>query len=325
MVEGYRIVVRATGGPEVLEREDIRFPEPGPGELLIETESVGLNFIDTYHRNGLYPLPLPFTLGAESAGRIVAMGDGVDGFDGFEIGERVGCVQGGSAYATHRIIQSAQAVHLPATIPSEVAAAMMLKGFTASYLAEDLIALKRGDVALVHSAAGGVGSILVPWLMDKGVTVVAHAGTPEKAATVRATHALSCPFDDLPQALRDATGGRAADVVYDGVGAASWHASLACLRPRGLMVSFGNASGAVPPILLTDLMSAGSLFVIRPTMGDFLATPDMLQTTANRLFERIERGIVVPRIGQRYPLSEAAEAHRALEARETTGSTVLTI
>lgn len=320
MVKGYRIVVRATGGTDVLERENMRFPEPGPGELLIETEAVGLNFIDTYHRTGLYPLPLPFTPGSESAGKIVAIGAGIDGF---RIGERVGSVQGGAAYATHRTIQAAHAVRLPESISSETAAATMLKGFTSSYLAEDLIALKPGDVALVHSAAGGVGSILVPWLMDKGVTVVAHAGTPEKATSVSASHSLSCPFDALPAALRDATGGRAADVVYDGVGAAAWEASLACLKPRGLMVSFGNASGPVPPVTLTDLMKAGSLFVIRPTMGDFIATPEMLATTAGRLFERIERGILVPHIGQRYALTDVAESHRALEARETTGSTLL--
>jgi NADPH:quinone reductase len=322
MVEGYRIVVRATGGPNVLEREDMRFPDPGPGELLIETEAIGLNFIDMYHRTGLYPLPLPFTPGSESAGRVVAVGTGVEDF---ATGDRVGCVQGGSAYATHRTIKAAHAVRLPGGISAEVAAATMLKGFTSSYLAEDLIDLRQGDIALVHSAAGGVGSILVPWLMDKGVTVVAHAGTAEKAASVPASHVLSCPFDALPDALREATGGRAADVVYDGVGADAWDASLQCLRPRGLMVSFGNASGPVPPIMLTDLMKAGSLFVIRPTMGDFIATPDLLAKTASRLFDRIEPGIIVPRIGQRYALADAAEAHRALEARETTGSTLLTV
>lgn len=322
MVQGYRIVVRSTGGTDVLEREDMPFPEPGPGELLIENEAIGLNFIDTYHRTGLYPLPLPFTPGSESAGKVLAIGPGVEGF---ETGDRVGCVQGGAAYATHRTIHAAHAVRLPEGVSTHAAAATMLKGFTASYLAEDLMALKPGDIALVHSAAGGVGSILVPWLMDKGVTVIAHVGTPEKAAGVIAAHVLSCPFDALPEALREATGGRAADVVFDGVGAAAWDASLACLRPRGLMVSFGNASGPVPPVLLTDLMKAGSIFVVRPTMGDFIATPEMLETTASRLFSRIERGIVVPRIGQRYALTDVAEAHRALEARETTGSTLLTL
>ncbi|PEQ12131.1 quinone oxidoreductase [Novosphingobium sp. PC22D] len=320
MFKGYRIVVRQPGGPEAMEREDTEFAGPGPGELLMESEAIGLNFIDTYHRSGLYPLPLPFTIGSESAGTILAVGHGVTGF---APGDRIGCVQGGSAYATHRIVKAAQAVRLPDGISSEVAAATMLKGFTASYLVEDIPDLKAGDIALVHSAAGGVGSLLVPWLMDKGVVVVAHSGSAEKASRVAATHSLCVPLEELPQALREATGGRGADVVYDGVGAASWNTSLACLRKRGLMVSYGNASGPVAPINLIDLMKAGSISVIRPTMFDFVETPEMLATTAGRLFDRLERGVVSARIGQRFALTDAPAAHRAIEARETTGSTVL--
>ncbi|VWX53729.1 quinone oxidoreductase [Novosphingobium sp. 9U] len=320
MVDGYRLVIREHGGPEAITREDTRFADPGRSELLIETEAVGLNFIDVYYRTGLYQAPLPMTLGSESAGRVIAIGQGVDGF---KPGDRVGCAQGEGAYATHRTIKAGQAVRLPDAISSEVAAASMLKGFTACYLAEDIIPLKAGDVALVHSAAGGVGSLLVPWLRDKGVIVVGHAGTPEKAAGIDADHALSCSFEELPTALLQATGGRKADVVFDGVGKASWSASLACLRKRGLMVSYGNASGAVPPVALTDLMRAGSVMVIRPTLADYIATPDDLAHTAQRLFDRIERGVVKPVIGQRFALSDAADAHRALEARETTGSTVL--
>jgi NADPH2:quinone reductase len=320
MVDGYRLVVRSFGGPEVIEREDCSFPEPGAGELLIATDAVGLNFIDVYYRTGLYPSELPLTLGSEGAGRVIATGADVEGFTP---GDRVGCAQGNGAYATHRLIKAAQAVRLPDAISSETAAASMLKGFTACYLAEDIIALKAGDLALVHSAAGGVGSLLVPWLRDKGVIVVAHAGTPEKASSVTADHALSCTFEELPQALLEATGGRKADVVYDGVGNASWRASLACLRRRGLMVSYGNASGPVPPVALTDLMRAGSLMVIRPTMGDYIGTPQDLAHTAERLFDRIARGVVTPAIGQRFALADAAEAQRALEARKTTGSTVL--
>jgi len=320
MVQGYRLVVHAHGGPDAIEREDYTFPEPAAGELLIESEAVGLNFIDVYYRTGLYPAPLPLPLGSESAGRVVAIGPGVEGF---AVGDRVGCVQGDGAYASHRTIKALQAVRLPTTVSAEVAAASMLKGFTACYLAEDIIPLRPGDVALVHSAAGGVGSLMVPWLRDKGVIVVAHAGTPEKAANVPADHVLSCSFEELPQALLEATDGRKADIVYDGVGKASWSASLACLRKRGLMVSFGNASGAVPPVALTDLMRAGSLMVIRPTMADFIATPHDLAHTAERLFDRIARGVVAPVIGQRFALEDAAEAHRALEARQTSGSTVL--
>jgi len=320
MSQGYRIVVRKPGGLEAMEREDFEVPSPGPGELVMKTEAVGLNFIDVYHRTGLYPLPLPFTLGSESAGTVAAVGEGVEGF---AIGDRIGCVQGGSAYASHRLIKAAHAVKLPEGISCEIAAATMLKGFTTSYLAEDIPDLRPGDVALVHAAAGGVGSLLVPWLTDKGVIVVAHAGTPEKAASVPAPHSLSCAFEDLPDALRQATGGRSASVVFDGVGKASWDASLACLKRRGLMISFGNASGPVPPVDLGQLMRGGSLMVTRPTMGDFIATPEMLATTADRLFDRIARGVVTPQIGQRFALDDAADAHRALENRQTTGSTVL--
>jgi NADPH2:quinone reductase len=320
MVDGYRLIIREQGGPDAIEQERCSFAEPGPGELLIETEAVGLNFIDVYYRTGLYPEPVPFTLGSESTGRVLAAGADVSGF---APGDRVGCAQGTGAYASHRLVRTAQAVRIPDTISAEVAAATMLKGFTACYLAEDIVALRPGDVALVHAAAGGVGSLLVPWLRDKGVVVIAHAGSAEKVAQVTADHALSCSFEDLPAAVLEATGGRKADVVYDGIGQASWQASLACLRRRGTMVSYGNASGAVPPIRLTELMRAGSLVVTRPILADFVATPEELAHTAERLFDQIARGVVAPVIGRRFGLKDAADAHRALEARETTGSTVL--
>ncbi|WP_183615645.1 quinone oxidoreductase family protein [Novosphingobium fluoreni] len=320
MVDGYRLIVRQHGGPEAIVCEPCYFDQPGPGELLIETEAVGLNFIDIYYRGGLYPGPLPIALGSESVGTVLSVGADVTSH---AVGDRIGCVQGDGAYASHRIVKASQAVKLPVDISSEIAAATMLKGFTSSYLAEDIIDLKAGDLALVHSAAGGVGSLLVPWLRHKGVMVIAHAGTPEKLADVDADIALSCPFDELSGAALRATNGRKVDVVYDGVGKASWDASLACLRRRGLMVSYGNASGAVPPVLLTDLMRAGSLMVIRPTMADYINTPETLALTASRLFDRIANGIVRPTIGQKFALKDAAEAHRALEARQTTGSTVL--
>lgn len=320
MIEGYRLVVRAYGGPEVIEREHCTFADPAADELLIENDAVGLNFIDVYYRTGLYPAALPITLGSESAGRVVAVGQEAHGF---AVGDRVGCAQGDGAYASHRAIKAAQAVHLPDAISAEMAAATMLKGSTACYLAEDIIALKSGDVALVHSAAGGVGSLLVPWLRDKGVVVVAHVGSQAKAAGVKADHVLNCSFEELPQALSSVLGGRKADVVYDGVGKASWQASLACLRRRGLMVSYGNASGAVPPVPLTDLMRAGSIMVIRPTLADYIATGEALVRTGDRLFDRIARGVVTPVIGQRFALDDAARAHEALESRQTTGSTIL--
>jgi NADPH2:quinone reductase len=320
MIEGTRLVVHTPGGPDAIVQEACTFPAPGPGELLIANEAVGLNFIDVYYRTGLYPAALPHPLGAESAGRVIAVGPGTPGF---AQGDRVGCAQGSGAYASHRLIEARHAVLLPDAISAEVAAAAMLKGFTASYLAEDIVRLRKGDAALVHAAAGGVGSLLVPWLRDKGVIVVAHVGSAEKAAGITADHVVTGSFEALAQGLLEATGGRKADVVYDGVGKASWTASLDCLRPRGMMVSYGNASGAVPPVVLTDLMRAGSLVVTRPTLGDFIATPDDLARTAGNLFGRIAASVVTPVIGQRFALSEAAEAHRMLEARQTHGSTIL--
>lgn len=320
MTTAYRMIVRAHGGPEMIEREDFAVPSPGCGEVLIETEAVGLNFIDTYYRKGLYPDALPFSLGSESVGRIVALGEGVSGFT---VGDRVGTTQNGGAYATHRVIPAVKAMHIPEGITSETAAAVMLKGLTACYLAEDTFPAQAGQVALVHSAAGGVGSLLVAWLLDKGVIVIAHSGSAEKAAQVPAEHSLSCDFNTLPDAVRDITGGKMCHVVYDGVGAASWEASLACLQPRGMMVCYGNASGAVPPIALLDLMRGGSLYVTRPTLADYIPTPDALAVSAKKLFDRIGSGVLKPKIGQTFRLEDAAEAHRAQESRGTTGSTVL--
>lgn len=320
MVDPYRMVVRAHGGPEVIEREPMAVPVPGPGQMVIETEAVGLNFIDTYYRKGLYPDALPITLGSESVGVITALGAQVTGF---AVGERVGTTQNGGAYSTHRAIAADKAMRIPDGISPEIAAAVMLKGLTACYLAEDTFPAQPGQVALVHSAAGGVGSLLVPWLLDKGVTVIAHSGSAEKAAQVRATHSLHGDFAALPEQVREATGGAMADVVYDGVGAASWDASLACLRKRGTMVSYGNASGAVPPISLLDLMRGGSLYVTRPTLADYIATPDMLARNAAKLFDRIASGVLKPAIGQTFAMADAAQAHRALESRATTGSTIL--
>jgi NADPH2:quinone reductase len=314
------MIIRSHGGPEVIEREDFDPGQPGPGQLLIAHDAVGLNFIDTYYRGGLSPAPLPLTLGSESTGRVIAIGDRVAGF---AVGDRVGCASGLGAYATHRILPADRAVHIPDAVSLEDAAAMMLKGMTACYLAEDIIQLTKGQVALVHAAAGGVGSVLVPWLIDKGVTVIAHAGSPEKAAMVKADHSLHGPFDALAAHVRSLTDGRGVDVVYDGIGKDSWAVSLACLKRRGMMVSYGNASGAVPPISLLDLSRGGSLYVTRPTLFDYIATPEALTHTAGRLFDRMARGVVRAVIGQRLPLAKAAEAQRALEARETTGATIL--
>jgi NADPH2:quinone reductase len=319
----YRLVVRRTGGPEAIEREELGPLVPGPGEVLIRHEAIGLNYIDTYHRSGLYPLKLPSGLGSEGAGVVEAAGEGAS----FAAGERVAyAIAPPGAYATHRLIAADRLVRLPDAIPAETAAAAMLKGCTAEMLVERCARVRAGEWVLVHAAAGGVGSILVPWLKAVGAEVIAHAGSETKAALAAglgADHALSCPLEALAETVREITAGAGVRIVFDGVGAASWDASLASLGKRGLMVSYGNASGPVPPFSPLVLARGGSLFLTRPTLGDYVATPGELQASAARLFEMIGSGAVKVRIGARFPLAQAAEAHRALESRATTGSTLL--
>jgi NADPH2:quinone reductase len=324
MSERYRLVIRRTGGPEVIEREPLGELKPGAGEILIRHEAIGVNFIDTYQRSGLYEVPLPSGLGSEGAGVIEAVGEGVDAF---REGDRVGCFSGPlGAYATHRLVAADRAIKLPPSIASETAAAIMLKGCTAEYLIERCARVKRGDAVLVHAAAGGVGSILVPWLKAIGAIVIAHAGSAEKAAMAAelgADHALSDPMEELAAEVRARTGGQGVATVFDGVGAASWTASLGALARRGLLVTYGNASGPAPAFRALDLTKAGSIFVTRPTLADYAATPEDRRASAARLFEMIDAGHVPVRIGTRYPLAEAAKAHRDLEARATTGSSIL--
>jgi NADPH2:quinone reductase len=324
MTDPYSFLLRETGGPEVLEAEHIDVPRPGPGQALVRHEAVGLNFIDTYHRSGLYKLPLPSGLGAEAAGVIEALGEGVDDF---REGQRVGYFTGPlGAYATHRVVDSSRLVALPDAIGFEEAAAAMLKGCTAEYLVERCARVQAGETVLVHAAAGGVGSILVPWLKHAGATVIAHSGDSRKAGLAEALgadHSLCCPLDSLASEVRSLTEGKGVPIVLDGVGKASWSASLGSVARRGLIVSYGNASGAVPPFTALDLLAAGSIFVTRPTLADYAGTPEKMRASAARLFELIANGTIEVKIGQTFPLLEAAEAHRAIEARRTTGSTVL--
>ena len=320
MPQAWRMIARVHGGPDVIERETFDPGAPGEGEVLIGQDAIGLNFIDTYHRSGLYPMPLPLALGSEGAGHVVAVGPGVTGI---RVGDRVGCVSGVGAYATHRIVAADRVVKIPDAISTQDAAATMLKGMTAGYLAEETIQLQPGQAALVHAAAGGVGSILVPWLRDKGVTVIAHSGSAEKAALVQADHSLHGPFAALAENVRELTDGQGVDVVYDGVGKDSWSASLASLKRRGLMVSYGNASGAVPPVSLLELSRGGSLYVTRPTLADYIVTRQELEHLAALVFDRMARGVIHAAIGQRFSLADTAEAHRALEARKTVGATIL--
>ncbi len=324
MSDPYAFILRETGGPEVLEAEHIDVPSPGPGEVLVRNAAVGLNFIDTYHRSGLYKLPLPSGLGGEGAGVVESVGEGVTGLrEGLRVGYFTGPL---GAYATHRTIAADKLVKLPDSIGFEEAAAAMLKGCTAEYLIERCARVEAGQTVLVHAAAGGMGSILVQWLKAIGATVIAHAGDSRKAALAAelgADHALCCPLDQLAAEVRALTGGQGVPVVLDGVGEASWKASLGSVARRGLLVTYGNASGPVPPFTALDLLSAGSVFVTRPTLADYCRTPEEIAASAQRLFEMIGKGAVKIRIGATFPLTRAADAHRAIEARATTGSTVL--
>ena len=324
MTNPYRFTLTETGGPELLEAELIDVPRPEAGQVLVRHEAVGLNFIDTYHRSGLYQVPLPSGLGSEAAGVVEAVGEGVTGF---RAGERVGYFTGPlGAYASHRTIEADRLVKLPESIDADTAAAAMLKGCTAEYLIERCAKVEAGQTVLVHAAAGGVGSILVQWLKAIGATVIAHSGDSRKAAMASelgADHSLCCPLDELAGEVRGLTGGKGVPVVLDGVGAASWDASLRAVAPRGLIVSYGNASGPVPPFTALDLLTAGSVFVTRPTLADYCPTPDEMRASAARLFEMIGKGAVEIRIGARFPLLKAADAHRAIESRATTGSTLL--
>jgi len=320
----YRIVFRRTGGPEVLEREEVGTLTPGPGEVVVRNQAVGLNFIDTYQRSGLYKVDLPSGLGSEAAGVIEAVGEGVTTL---KPGDRVTYATTPlGAYATLRVAPADVLLKLPDAIDFETAAAVTLKGLTADMLIGACAKVEAGQWVLVHAAAGGVGSLLVPWVKALGGHVIAHAGSPEKAAKARALgadEALSCPFEELAERVKTIAEGKGVHTVLDGVGKASFDASLASLRPRGLLVTYGNASGAVPPFEPLALSRGGSLFLTRPTLFHYIATPGERDAAAKRLFDRVLDGTLKVEIGQTFPLDRAADAHCAIEARETTGSTVL--
>jgi NADPH2:quinone reductase len=320
----YRIVIRRTGGPEVLEREDIPVPVPGAGEAVVRHHAIGLNFIDTYQRSGLYKIDLPSGVGSEAAGVVEAVGEGVTNV---KPGDRVTYTTAPlGAYSTVRAAPAASLLKLPDTIDFETAAAVTLKGLTADMLVGACGKVQAGQWVLVHAAAGGVGSLLVPWVKALGAHVIAHAGSPEKAAKAKALGAdevLCCPFAELAAQVKALTDGKGVHTVLDGVGKASFDASIASLRQRGLMVSYGNASGPVAPFEPLLLSRSGSLFLTRPTLFHYIAVPEERDAAAARLFDIVGKGTVKADIGQTFPLDRAADAHRALEARETTGSTVL--
>lgn len=321
----HAITIASYGGPEVLSWQPVDVPEPGPGEVVLKHTAVGLNFIDVYERTGLYPNKLPFGLGREAAGVVEAVGPNVSDL---VVGDRVAYTLGSAgAYSERRVAPADRLVKLPDGIRDTVAAAIMLKGLTAQALLRRTYKVERGDTVLIHAAAGGVGLILTQWAKHLGARVVAVVGSAEKATLVR-EHGADLALlvdDDWVRAARDYTRGQGVEVVYDSVGQATFMRSLDCLRPLGMMVTFGNASGPVAPFAPLELAKRGSLFVTRPTLFHYISTRPMLTRAAEELFAVVQEGAVRVHIGQTYALQNAAQAHRDLEARKTVGSTVLLV
>lgn len=321
MVQAVRIY--ETGEPEVMVLEEQVLAAPGPGMVTVVNRAIGLNFIDTYHRSGTYPLPLPTGLGLEGAGVVEMVGEGVD----LQVGDRVAyCSAGFGAYAEALNLPATRLVRIPEGIDFEQAAALMLKGQTTEYLLQRTYQLKPGETCLFHAAAGGVGLVFGQWASSIGARVIGTVGSAEKAALALAHgyhHVINYRSENVLERLLEITGGEKLPVVYDGVGKDTFEISLDCLRPRGLMVSFGNASGLPAPLDLQSLSARGSLYVTRPTLMTYTATTEELRQSSADLFARVQAGQVRVEIGQRYALAEIQQAHRDLEGRRTTGSTVI--
>ena len=316
--------IHQTGGPEVMRWEDVEVGEPGPGQIRIRHTAIGLNYLDTYHRSGVYPLPLPSGIGSEGAGVVTAVGQGVKEF---KKGDRVAYASPPvGAYSEERLMPADRVVKIPAGISDRTAAAMMLKGMTAQYLIRRTYKVKKGETVLFHAAAGGVGLIACQWLRALGVKVIGTVGSKEKAALAK-KHGCTWPIvyteEDFLEAVKKITKGKGVPVVYDGVGKAVFMKSLDALSPRGLIVNFGNASGVVDPVPPGILAAKGSIYLTRPTLVTHVATRKDLVATANDLFKMVKSGKVKIRIDQEYALKDAARAHVDLESRRTTGSTIL--
>jgi len=325
MREARAIQIERTGAPEVMKLVRISVGEPGPGEVRVRHDACGINFIDTYHRSGLYSLPLPAGLGVEGAGTVEAVGPGVTHV---RVGDRVAYTsRAPGSYAEARVVPALTVVRLPDAISTEAAAAMMLKGLTVQALLRRTRApLEPGDYLVWHAAAGGVGLIACQWARALGYRVIATAGSPEKcrrALEHGAAHAIDYRTEDVVARVREITGGRGVNAVFDSVGKDTWERSLDCLAPLGLMVSFGNASGPVPPISLLQLSAKGSLHVTRPTLFTHLTSVETTQQMADELFAMVTSGKIQISVERRYPLEQAAQAHRDLEARATTGASIL--
>ena len=318
------IRIHQPGGPEEMVWEEVAVGDPGPGEARVRHTAVGLNFIDVYHRSGLYPLPaLPATIGMEAAGVVEAVGDGVDDL---AVGDRIAYAGPPGAYSEARLMPAKRLVKLPDGVDDRQAAAMMLKGMTAEYLLHRTYPVKAGETILFHAAAGGVGTIACQWAKHLGATVIGTVGTREKAK-IAAAHGCDHPIvtsgTDFVARVKEITGGAGVPVVYDSVGKDTFDGSLDCLSPHGLLALFGQSSGPVPPFDLGQLAGKGSLYVTRPTLLTYAASREDLLATANALFEVVQSGAVRIEVNQTYALADTAQAHRDLEARKTTGSTVL--
>jgi NADPH2:quinone reductase len=311
------------GGPEVLQVEETPVGEPGPGQARVRHKAIGVNFVDTYQRSGLYPMQLPATAGNEGAGVVEAVGPGVTNV---KAGDRVTYTGLPGSYCDVRVVPADRLVKLPEGISEETAASMTLKGMTVQYLIHRTYAVKSGETILWHAAAGGVGLIAGQWLKAIGANAIGTVGSEEKAALAKAhgwSHVINYSKENFVEKVKALTGGKGVPVVYDSVGKTTWEGSLDCLRPRGLMVSFGNASGPVAPVNLGILSTKGSLYVTRPTLATYIASRTDLEETARSLFDVVRSGKVKIETTKRYKLAEAAQAHRDLEGRKTTGSVVL--
>ncbi len=312
------------GGPEVLKWEDVDVGSPGDGQIRVRHTAVGLNYIDTYHRSGLYPLPMPSGIGMEGAGVVEEVCPGVTSV---AVGDRVAYASPPpGSYAEERLIDAGRVVKIPDGVEDATAAAMMLKGMTAQYLIRQIYKVGPGDTILIHAAAGGVGLIVCQWASHLGATVIGTVGSEEKAELAKANgchHPILYRQENFAERVAEITEGKKLPVVYDSVGVDTWEGSLDCLRPKGMMVSFGQASGPIPPVNLGVFAQKGSLFFTRPTLFNYADTPENLAACANDLFDVVKAGAVKISIDQTFPLSEARAAHEALEGRKTTGSTIL--
>lgn len=321
----YAIFATAPGGADILERRAIETPRPGPGEALVRQTAVGVNYIDVYHRTGLYPWPVErdLVIGSEGAGVVEAVGEGVTRL---RPGERVAYTRALGGYASARVITADRLVRLPDAIPDEVAATVMLKGLTAHYLIHSTFRVEPGMTVLVQAAAGGVGLLLGQWLAAKGATAIGTAGGPEKVALAKAhgyAHVIDYRANDFVPEVKALTEGKGVHVAYDSVGRDTWRGSMACLRPRGMFVTFGQSSGMIEGFTLADLAAGGSLAACRPSLFNYMADPAELELRAADLFAALQDGTIRSEVRQRFALADAADAHRALEGRQTTGATVL--